>query len=115
MVDLWSTIRRRDSVRSSAMSRLEDRIAIVSGAASGLGRAIALGYAGEGAHVIVVDQNEAGGQATAAEIAALGRRALALASDVASVTDCQAAVERVVADFGRVDVLVNCAGITTNA
>jgi NAD(P)-dependent dehydrogenase (short-subunit alcohol dehydrogenase family) len=97
------------------MGRLQDRVAIVSGAASGLGRAIALGYAGEGAHVVVVDQNGEGGQATAAEIAAQGRRALALVLDVTSVADCQAAVERVVADFGRLEVLVNCAGISTNA
>ena len=95
--------------------RLEDRVAIVTGGASGLGRAIALAYAGEGAHVAVVDRDYAGAETVAAAVEAQGRRGLALQADVARVADGPATVERVVAALGRVDVLVNSAGVSSNA
>lgn len=95
--------------------RLQDRVAIVTGAASGLGRAIAVAYAVEGARLAIVDVNGAGGAAVAAEIAARGGRALAVQADVVHLLEVQAAVDRTLAAFGRIDVLVNCAGITTNA
>jgi NAD(P)-dependent dehydrogenase (short-subunit alcohol dehydrogenase family) len=95
--------------------RLQDRIAIVTGGASGLGRAIALGYAREGARVAIVDRQYDGAEAVAAEIAAAGGQALALQADVARVVQAEETVARVAEAFGRVDVLVNSAGVSTNA
>src|SRR3954452_911905 len=95
--------------------RLAERVAIVTGGGSGLGRAIALAYAREGAHVAIVDRDYEAAAAVAAAVETTGRRALALQADVARVADGAAAVARVVADFGRVDVLVNSAGVSSNA
>ena len=95
--------------------RLEDRVAIVTGGASGLGRAIALAYAQEGAQVVVVDRNFEGAEAVAGEIGAVGRGTLAIRADVARAAEGRAAVARTVEAFGRIDVLVNSAGISTNA
>jgi NAD(P)-dependent dehydrogenase (short-subunit alcohol dehydrogenase family) len=91
--------------------RLQDRIAIVTGAGSGNGRAIAIGMAREGAHVVVPDVNQAGAEATAQEIAALGRQTLALQTDVSKVSDIEAMVRAVMERFGRIDILVNNAGV----
>jgi 2-hydroxycyclohexanecarboxyl-CoA dehydrogenase len=90
---------------------LTDKVAVVTGAASGIGRATALTLARAGAHVAIVDLNLAGAEATAADVSALGRRALALAVDVSRSADVAAAVERVHAGLGRVAILVNVAGI----
>jgi NAD(P)-dependent dehydrogenase (short-subunit alcohol dehydrogenase family) len=95
--------------------RLAERVAIVTGGGSGLGRAIALAYAREGAHVAVVDRDYEAAAAVAAMVEGAGRRALGLQADVARVADGADAVARVVADFGRVDVLVNSAGVSSNA
>jgi NAD(P)-dependent dehydrogenase (short-subunit alcohol dehydrogenase family) len=94
--------------------RLADRVAIVTGGASGLGRAIALGYAREGAHVAIVDRDYEGAGATAGAVESAGRRALAVQADVARAALCTEAVERVVAELGRVDVLLNAAGVSSN-
>jgi NAD(P)-dependent dehydrogenase (short-subunit alcohol dehydrogenase family) len=94
--------------------RLEDRTAIVTGGASGLGRAIALAYAREGARVVVVDRDQDGAQAVLADITALGRMALAVQADVARAADVEAAVGHALDAFGRLDVLVNSAGVSTN-
>src|SRR5215208_6413923 len=83
--------------------RLQDRIAIVTGGASGLGRAIALGFAAEGARLVLVDRNYDGAEAVAAEIAALSQQALAVRADVARVADAEAAVARALERFGRID------------
>ena len=92
--------------------RLEDRIAIVTGAAKGMGRDICLTLAREGAHLTLAAREAAPLEALAREVEALGRRALVVPTDV---TD-EPAVERLVArareTFGRVDILVNAAGIT---
>jgi NAD(P)-dependent dehydrogenase (short-subunit alcohol dehydrogenase family) len=93
--------------------RLEGQTAIVTGGASGLGRAIALGYAGEGARLVLVDRDYDGAGAVAAEIAATGQQALAVHADVARAADIEAAVARALETYGRVDVLVNCAGISS--
>jgi NAD(P)-dependent dehydrogenase (short-subunit alcohol dehydrogenase family) len=91
--------------------RLQERIAIVTGGASGNGRAIAIGMAQEGAHVVIPDVNQQGAEATAQEIAALGRQTLVLNTDVCKVSDIEAMVQAVIERFGRIDILVNNAGI----
>jgi 3-hydroxybutyrate dehydrogenase len=91
--------------------KLEGRSAIVTGAASGLGREIALTYAREGARVAIADLDRAGAEAVAAEIRAAGGKAIGLAMDVASEDAVNAGVAAVVAAFGGVDILVSNAGI----
>jgi len=91
---------------------LSDKIAIVTGSAQGLGRAIALRLAQEGAHVVVADLNEEQAQITADEIAELtGRRTLAVPVDVSDEPQVAAMVQRTVDEFGRLDILVANAGI----
>jgi 2-dehydro-3-deoxy-D-gluconate 5-dehydrogenase len=94
---------------------LQDKIAIVTGASQGIGRAIALGLARAGAHLVLAKHPE-GRQteiaAVKAEIEALGRKALIVLTDVAKVDDVRALVETTVREFGRVDILVNNAGWT---
>lgn len=90
---------------------LKDKVALVSGASSGIGRAVALVYAREGAKVVVSDMNAAGGEETAALVRKLGGDALFVAADVGKPADSKALVDRVVAHFGRLDVACNNAGI----
>ncbi|MGH9748875.1 MAG: SDR family NAD(P)-dependent oxidoreductase [Candidatus Polarisedimenticolia bacterium] len=89
---------------------LRDKAAIVTGAASGIGRAIARLFAREGAAVALVDRDAAGG-GVEAEIRAAGGRALFVRADVTRDADCRAAVEAAVAAFGRLDIVCNNAGI----
>ncbi|GAC1448472.1 MAG: SDR family NAD(P)-dependent oxidoreductase [Isosphaeraceae bacterium] len=91
---------------------LTGRVALVTGAARGLGRAIALGLARQGAVVAVLDVDEAGGAETASTIVSLGQRAGAWACDVGDERQVQAVVKAVREAFGPIDVLVNNAGIT---
>lgn len=93
------------------MTRLQDRVALVTGAGRGIGKAIALGYAREGADVALISRSGDELAACAAEVAALGRRALPVVADVRDKAAAQAAVEAAQAEFGRVDILVNAAGI----
>ena len=95
--------------------RLEDRIAIVTGAARGLGRGLAQGLAGEGANVAVADVNLAGAEDTAAKIRSLGRESLALQVNVTQIDQIDQMVERVVEAFGRIDILINNAGLIQRA
>jgi NAD(P)-dependent dehydrogenase (short-subunit alcohol dehydrogenase family) len=93
--------------------RFEDRVAIVTGSSSGIGKATALRLAGEGASVCVsADRNVEGGQATAGEIRDAGGRAIFVQADVSAAEDCRRIVDETLQAFGRVDVLVNNAGIT---
>jgi 3-oxoacyl-[acyl-carrier protein] reductase len=86
--------------------------AIVTGAARGIGKAIALRLARAGVNVVVSDILLAEAEQTAAAVAALGVRALALKTDVAKAADAEELVKRTVAELGAVDILVNNAGIT---
>ncbi len=90
---------------------LPGRVALVTGAASGLGRAIAIRLAAEGARVGLADINHAGAQATAQAIEASNGEALALRTDVTSWDDVQAAVRAVLERWGQLDVMVNNAGV----
>ena len=90
---------------------LKGQVAIVTGAGRGIGRAIALELARQGADVVIAELDPAGAKRTAEEVGALGRRAVALATDVTSRADLRAMVDRAKAEFGRIDILVNNAGI----
>jgi len=92
-------------------ANLEGKVAVVTGAGRGIGRAVALRLAKEDANIVVaeIDMNTAG--AVAEEIGAIGSRALVCEVDVERVATIQAMVERTVSDFGRIDILVNNAGV----
>src|SRR5271154_262704 len=89
---------------------LTGQIALVTGAARGLGRAIALSLAEAGADVAVGLRDRSADQGLIAEITALGRRALPLAMNVTNLDESRAAIDATVAEFGRLDILVNNAG-----
>ena len=91
------------------------KVAIVTGAATGIGRATAETFAREGYAVAVVDLNGAGAEHVAAELRGAGRQALAVQTDVSNRASVQAMVQRVLSEWGRADVLVNNAGIAGKA
>jgi len=90
---------------------LQGQVAIVTGGGRGIGRATALELARLGADVVVAELDQDGAKRTAGEVAALGRRALAVPTDVTSRADLRAMVDRARAELGRIDILVNNAGI----
>ena len=94
---------------------LADRVAIVTGAGNGIGRAVALALAGAGARVVAVDIDAGLARATADAAAALGPPSLALETDVGDLAGIDQMVQRVIDAFGRIDVLVNNAGVTRRA
>jgi 3-oxoacyl-[acyl-carrier protein] reductase len=94
------------------MNQLENQIAVVTGAGRGIGRAIALKFAAEGADVVCVSRTQENSEKVAAEIRALGRKAWAHAVDVVDAAAVNAAAEKILAECGRVDILVNNAGVT---
>jgi 3-oxoacyl-[acyl-carrier protein] reductase len=95
------------------MKLLEGKTALITGAARGIGKAIAVRFAGEGCNIaftdLAIDENA---QATVTEIEALGVKVKAYASNAANYDDTHRVVDEIVKDFGRIDVLVNNAGIT---
>ncbi len=94
---------------------LEGKVALITGGASGIGRATALLFAEEGAAVSVVDIDAEAGEAVAREIVAGGGRAVFVRCDVTSASDCRNAVHRTVEEVGKLDILFNNAGIIRRA
>ncbi len=97
------------------MTMLQDKVVLVTGAGAGIGRAIALAMAAEGAVVAAADIDPAAAQRTAGEAADNNRRALAIEADCGDVASIDAMVARAVAELGRLDVIVNNAGVTRYA
>src|SRR5207249_302123 len=94
------------------MSELANQIAVVTGAGRGIGRGIALKFASEGADVACVSRTIENSEKVAAEIRALGRKAWAHAVDVAYAAGVEAIAEKILADAGSINILVNNAGVT---
>jgi 3-oxoacyl-[acyl-carrier protein] reductase len=94
------------------MSQLSNQVAVVTGAGRGIGRAIALRFAAEGADVVVVSRTSENSEKVAEEVRALGRKGWALAVDVSDAAAVNAAGEKILKDAGKVDILVNNAGVT---
>ena len=92
--------------------RLQDKIALVTSGENPCGRAIAIGFAREGAHCVVLDGQTQRAEQLAAEVRSLGRRALALQCDVTKKSEIEDVVRRAVAEFGRIDVLLNCSALS---
>jgi 3-oxoacyl-[acyl-carrier protein] reductase len=97
------------------MGKLSGKTALVTGAARGIGHAIALAYAREGADVAVLDLKKENAEKTAAEISAVGVRGIAFGADVGSESDVIFAFNQVLSSFGHIDILVNNAGIDTTS
>ena len=93
------------------MGKLDGKVAVITGAASGMGRATALRFAKEGAAVVVADLNSQGGEATISEIAATGGRAVFQRTDVGVENDIKSLIDRAVREYGRLDITYNNAGI----
>lgn len=89
---------------------LENRVAIITGGAKGIGRAISLKFAEEGCDVVVNAMHIEGAEKVAAEVRALGRRSIAIAADVSSTAAVNDMIDRTIKEFSKIDILVNNAG-----
>src|SRR5579864_2857300 len=94
------------------MSQLANQIAVVTGAGRGIGRAIALKFAAEGADVVCVSRTVENSEKVAQEVRSLGRKAWAYALDVSDAAAVGAVVDKILCETSKVDVLVNNAGVT---
>ncbi|MGD2216703.1 MAG: SDR family oxidoreductase [Gemmatimonadales bacterium] len=94
---------------------LKEKVALITGGASGIGRATATTFASAGAAVAIVDLDEEGGESVAREIVGEGGRALFIAGDVSAAEDCRRAVQRTVDALGGLDILFNNAGVIRRA
>ena len=90
--------------------RLKDRVAVVTGGGGGIGKGICLCMAREGAHIVVSDQNRSSAEKLADEISKLGRKAVAIQTNVCRAKDCKDLIEFSLKEMGQIDVLVCCAG-----
>jgi NAD(P)-dependent dehydrogenase (short-subunit alcohol dehydrogenase family) len=99
------------SSRAAKLLSLKGRVAVVTGAASGIGRGVALRLAEMGAFVAALDIDGKGGAATAKRIQAHGGKSIFLKCDVRRSSDCRATVEAVIKKKGKIDILCNCAGV----
>jgi NAD(P)-dependent dehydrogenase (short-subunit alcohol dehydrogenase family) len=104
----WITLEAR-------MAELEGQMALVTGAGSGIGEAIALALAAAGADVAIADIDAAAARRTAERVVMSGRRSLAIEADCGDVGSIDAMVARAVAELGRLDIMVNNAGVTRHA
>jgi NAD(P)-dependent dehydrogenase (short-subunit alcohol dehydrogenase family) len=95
---------------SASLLSLEGKVAVVVGGTSGIGRAISLGLAEAGADVVASARRKEQVESTAAEIESLGKRSLRVPSDVADRASLQHLLDQTIAELGKVDILVNCAG-----
>ena len=95
--------------------QLTDKVALVTGAGSGIGRACAIALAEAGAHVVTVDINGATAEETAAAVSAFQRRGVAMQADVGDLNDIDRIVADTIRQFGRIDISVNNAGVTRRA
>src|SRR5689334_19623794 len=93
------------------MTQLRNKVAIVTGAASGIGKEIARCFAQEGAKVVIADLTLAAAETTVTEFTALGLRAMAVEMDVSDEVAVSAGIARVIAAYGKIDILVSNAGI----
>src|ERR1051325_2805265 len=94
--------------------QLEGKVALITGAGRGIGKAIAIGFAREGADIIAVSRTAAEIEATAAEVKSLGRKSVAIRADVSRLNEVESMAEEVRSRFGSLDVLVNNAALRMN-
>jgi 3-hydroxybutyrate dehydrogenase len=99
------------SASTAQQGRLADKVAVITGAASGIGKEIALVFAREGAKIVIADLNQAAADATAKEFDPSGKRAIGVGMDVANEDQVEAGIAQVINTFGAIDVLVSNAGI----
>jgi 3-oxoacyl-[acyl-carrier protein] reductase len=92
---------------------LTNRVAIITGGASGMGRGVALRFAEEGCSSVVVDVQDAEAQKTAEMVSQKGKKGLAVHCDVSNSTQVKAMVTKAIKEFGKIDIMVNCAGLGT--